>query len=112
MDVREIRQRNAAYLADKRYGRSVLASKLGYSDNNYLNQLTGGHSAMGGRTARKFEKALDLPEGWMDAPHPALWGDSPEDVVRFTEELLPNLSSADLSRLIDQALKLIRDRRE
>ena len=112
MDATEIRRLNANYLADKRYGRQELSGKLGYQDNNYLNQLLGGHSPMGGRTARKFESSLGLPEGWMDTPHPDLWGRDDMEVAMYTERLLGSLSSADLSRLIDSALKIIRERKE
>jgi len=110
MDVKETRRRNASYLADKKYSRSTVTQKLGYSDNNYLNQILTGHSGMGDKTARRFEKSLDLSAGWMDRPHPELWGDSPEEVLALTEELLGNLSNADLTRLIDRALKIIQTR--
>lgn len=110
MDVTETRRLNARYLADKKYSRQFLAQKLGYSDTNYINQILSGHSSMGGRTARKFEANLDLSNGWMDRPHPELWGESPEEVMEFTEELLSSLSNSDLSRLIDRALKIIRGR--
>jgi hypothetical protein len=112
MDVKETRRLNARYLADKKYSRQFVARKLGYADNNYLNQLLTSHSSMGDRTARKFETKLDLADGWMDRPHPELWGDTPEEVLSYTDELLKSLSNSDLSHIIDRALKSIRGRSE
>ena len=60
MEVREIRRRNVEYLADKRYSRKVLSDKLGYPDNNYVNQMVRGHSKVGPGTARKVEAACSL----------------------------------------------------
>lgn len=65
MDINQIRRQNINHLAEK-YGRGVLAEKIGYKDTVYLNQLCAGHGSFGGRTARNIEKALDLPHGWMD----------------------------------------------
>ncbi|MBT12284.1 MAG: hypothetical protein CMI02_09635 [Oceanospirillaceae bacterium] len=112
MDVKEIRRLNARHLAERKFSRQLVAKRLGYADNNYLNQLLTGHSQMGDRTARKFEKSLDMPNGWMDQPHPELWGETPEEMLAFSEQLLSNLSTADLSRLIDRALTIIRGRSE
>ena len=111
MEAKEIRLLNAQYLTDK-HGRQEASAKLGYQDNNYLNQILGGFSPMGGRTARRFEDAFDLPNGWMDTPHPDLWGRDDMEIAMYTEKLLGSLSSADLSRLIDTALKIIRKRKE
>lgn len=65
MTVDQIRRANINYWADK-LGRSILAQKCGYPDTIYINQLCAGHGSFGGRTARKIEKALNLPEGSFD----------------------------------------------
>lgn len=109
LEVREIRRLNAQYLAEK-VGRRVLADKLGYSDTNYVNQIVKGHANIGPGTSRKIENVLDLPEGWLDAPHPDLWGATPEEVAHYTQKLLEGLSTTDLSRLIEQASVIIRNR--
>ena len=72
MEIKDIRKRNAQYWMDS-VGRGALAEKMGYKDTVYLNQIYIGTSNVGTRTARKFEKALELNRGWMDAPHPDLW---------------------------------------
>lgn len=110
VDIIEIRRRNALYYADK-HGRSQLAARLEYSDTNYLNLICNGNSNMGARTARKFESRLGLPRGWMDLPHPELWADTPEELSAITESLLNNLSTSDLSRLIDMALGILKTRK-
>jgi SOS-response transcriptional repressor LexA len=68
MDIENIRRQNINFWADK-LGRGILASKLGYSDTIYINQLCAGHGSFGSRTARKIEAALDLKHGWMDQIH-------------------------------------------
>ena len=73
MDAIDKRRLNIKYLADVKYGRIALAEKLGYQDANYINQLCGGFGAFGNRTARKIEKTLDLPHGWMDTLHSDLY---------------------------------------
>ena len=112
MEVSEIRRLNAIYLVDKKLGKSTLIKKLGYPDANYLNQITGGHLNMGSRTARKFECSLALDNGWMDAPHPDLWGTDADEIAQYMMRIFPTLSSADLSLIIDKALKVIRSREE
>ncbi|WP_346839804.1 S24 family peptidase [Microbulbifer sp. SAOS-129_SWC] len=67
MDIKDIRRANINLLADM-YGRTDISEKLGYPDNNYINQLCSGHGSFGSRTARKIEEALQLPRGWMDYP--------------------------------------------
>jgi|SRR5690554_1630930 len=68
MDIEKIRRQNINYWADK-IGRPILASKAGYKDTIYINQLCGGHGSFGSRTARKLEAALQLPNGWFDRVH-------------------------------------------
>ncbi|USD19987.1 S24 family peptidase [Microbulbifer variabilis] len=67
MEIKDIRKDNLNLLADK-HGRNTISEKLGYPDNNYINQLCGGHTNIGSRTARKIEAALGLKTGWMDWP--------------------------------------------
>ena len=68
MKIEDIRRQNILFWAEK-LGRAALAEKIGYRDTIYLNALCGGHGSFGGRTARKIEKALDLPPGWFDQVH-------------------------------------------
>lgn len=109
MEVREIRRLNVGYLTEK-VGRRVFADKLGYSDTNYINQIVKGHAKIGPGVSRRIEEAMDLPEGWLDAPHPDLWGKTSEEVAEYTREILESLSNSDLSRLIEQASIIIRSR--
>ena len=73
MDITEIRRLNARYWCDT-LGRGKLAEKLGYKDTVYLNQIYIGSTNIGSKNARKFDERLELDMGWMDAPHPDLWG--------------------------------------
>ncbi|MFY9180392.1 MAG: hypothetical protein WAO12_11535 [Venatoribacter sp.] len=74
MNIHEIRQKNFLYLASKYNGRAAFAEKLGYNDASYINQIASGHINMGPSTAKKIEAAENLSEGWMNHPHPELWG--------------------------------------
>jgi plasmid maintenance system antidote protein VapI len=74
MENKEIRRRNFRYLADK-LGRDSFAEKCGWDGVNYVNGICAGHSKVGDATARRVESCLDLsPVGWLDLPHPELWG--------------------------------------
>lgn len=68
VDIREIRTKNINFWADK-LTRKVLAQRCGYTDTVYINQLCGGHGSFGNKTARKIERALNLPRGYFDAYH-------------------------------------------
>ncbi|AQQ67470.1 hypothetical protein Mag101_07330 [Microbulbifer agarilyticus] len=70
MEIKDVRKKNLNLLADE-HGRAEIAERLGYPDTNYLNQLCGGHTDMGSRTARKVEERFQLPRGWMDYPQQA-----------------------------------------
>lgn len=71
MDIKLIRISNIKHLAE-RHGRERLAEcdERKKWSTNYINQLCGGFGSFGASTARRIEKGLDLPFGWMDIPHP------------------------------------------
>ena len=75
MDVTKIRMLNFLYLCDVKHTRGYVSEQLGYTDNNYLNQLCGGFGSFGNGVARKIEKALSLPHGWLDHLHIELYPD-------------------------------------
>lgn len=58
--------RRERLLIDQWRGPSSLAKKLGLSGPSYLSQLAHGTRPINEKTARKFEKQLDLPPGWLD----------------------------------------------
>lgn len=104
MDSKKIRQLNLRFVADVKYSRKELSEKLGYQDSGYLNQILSGHARMGDRTARSIEESLDIPKGWMDAPHPSIWGDEGKDRLNFVPDLLKTLSKPEILQLIELAL--------
>lgn len=110
--LREIRRLNFLYLADELYGRQKLADLLGYENTGYLNLLAKGHSNIGDETADKIEQAIKKPSGWMDTPHPSLWGQDSMEALKFTEDLLKTLAAADLAKLVELSLKEIANRKE
>lgn len=112
MKLKEVRLLNFLYLADRVHGRQKLATLMGYDDTNYMNQIAGGYSNIGDPTADKIERAAGKPSGWMDTPHPSLWGRDSMEALKFAEEMLKNLASADIAQLIDLSLKEIASRQE
>lgn len=71
VNVYEIRRTNLRKLMAQWGGPTSLAAKLGHSNGSYLAQLAGPHPTreISERTARGFEKELDLPSGWLDRNH-------------------------------------------
>lgn len=67
MDVKQIRKTNILKLYEQHGGPAGLARKVGTSES-YLSQITSdkGTRNIGDQLARKIEKALALPRGWMD----------------------------------------------
>lgn len=108
MDSKEIRRRNLIYLADVKHDRKSLSEKLEYSDSSYLNQLVSRHSKMGDRTAKKIERRLGLADGWMDSPHPQLWGSKESETLDYVKDLLTTLSKDEIWKLIQMAQEELR----
>jgi hypothetical protein len=70
-DVLKIRLANLRALIEQWEGTGNLARKLGYTNASTLAQMAGRNPnrPITEKMARKVEKDLDLPAGWMDAPH-------------------------------------------
>lgn len=121
MEIKEIRVHNLLLLAEK-FGRNIVAERLGYSDTNYLNQLCSGHGSFGNATARKVEKAFGYSTGWMDNFHKSL--DEPAKTTTNTQkdtdryklllklgQLIEDFSPAEVAELEAQ-VELIRRRKD
>lgn len=73
MDVFTIRNANLQFLLEELRDRGITrnidaAQALGGIGESYLSQLKSG-KRMGEATARKIERAIRRPEGWMDLVH-------------------------------------------
>lgn len=65
----KIRMQNLITLCGPERGRQrQLAMQLDFSEAQ-MSQLVRGHKKMGARIARRIEKTLGLPAGWMDVEH-------------------------------------------
>jgi hypothetical protein len=73
MDIGEIRRARLRRLINEYGGQLPLARAIGQFGASYLTQLAGPHPtrAVSEMFARKVERALDLPYGWMDREHDA-----------------------------------------
>jgi len=73
MDVVEIRRRNLAYIVESEYG--GVARQFGLDvglDSSYVSRIFSDKPAsrrsVGNKLARKLEKSLGKPKGWLDRP--------------------------------------------
>lgn len=104
MTVKELRQAKLKRLiVEKAGGKQRLFAETYGFNAAYLSQMCTGHRDIGDKTARKIEKALKLPVGWMDSKESttatdALWtqlerlygdlsADSRDELVRFANYL-------------------------
>jgi hypothetical protein len=73
MDIGEIRRARLRRLISEYGGQLPLAKAIGQFGASYLTQLAGPHPtrAVSEKFARKVERALGLPPGWMDREHDA-----------------------------------------
>lgn len=101
-EVKDIRKTNINTLSEK-YGRDALASKLGYPDTVYINQLCRGHGSFGGSTARKIEAAFDLPNGWMDQPHKTHTDPKVQAVLQEIEQIVSEASDDEAQQILQFA---------
>lgn len=67
-------------------GPTSLAEKLKLSGPSYVSQLVGGIRPITEKTARKFERALGLTPGWMDAPNTGSSG--PQRAANIDDRLM------------------------
>ena len=72
-DIKEIRRQQLRKLVSEHEGMNALARKLGLKKGAYISQLLTNPPLrdISEKTARKWEKALRLPEGWLDRAPPA-----------------------------------------
>lgn len=102
MKIAELRRENLRALIEKHGGVSRLAEKLGYASPSFLVQQAGPNPTreVTEKSVRKFERALGLPEGYLDRPPEAqeqapTGPASPEvigDVIRLVGALMQNES--------------------
>lgn len=67
MDSKSIRRANMLLLVEQHRTLRALAERTG-TDPAHLSQIKGRHRDMGEDVARRIEKGLGLPTGWMDVP--------------------------------------------
>ena len=67
-DIQEIRRQHLRTLVSEHEGMNSLARRLGLTKGAYISQLltTPPVRVISEKTARKWEKQLRLPEGWLD----------------------------------------------
>jgi hypothetical protein len=85
MDVGEIRRSRLRHLINEYGGQLPLAKAIGQFGASYLTQLAGPNPtrAVSEKFARKVERALSLPTGWMDRDHDVPPGVA-EDVAAYS----------------------------
>lgn len=70
-DVLITRRTNLRHLIQSYHGPTALALKLGYSNGSFLVQIAGPNPIrpLTEKSARKFERLLQLERGWFDKEH-------------------------------------------
>ena len=114
-DVYEVRRTNLRLLIDQWGGPKPLAKKLGYSKASFMVQMGGPNPTrkVTERTARRIEKALELPTGWMDKEveaggtgvNNAFVHDVIQTVAQEAEDRGIRLSPAKLSNIVMMVLE-------
>lgn len=69
MDIHEIRRLNLQALVDEFGGQKALGDMVRPTADGHISQMFNGTRGMGNAVARRFEKKLGKPHGWMDAFH-------------------------------------------
>ncbi|MDP3939864.1 MAG: hypothetical protein Q8R92_17235 [Deltaproteobacteria bacterium] len=97
-DIKEIRRQQLRRLVNEHEGMNNLARRLGLAKGAYISQLlvTPPHREISEKTARKWEKILRLPEGWLDGA-----GVTPTNGSALNTELLARVLSE-----VTEALKV------
>lgn len=109
-DTKEIRRQQLRRLVNEHDGMNNLGRKLGYKKGAYISQLltTPPTRDLSEKTARKWEQALQLPEGWLDAVPVVqpininLLSQALEDVFEALEAAPMTLSPKQLADLVSQ----------
>jgi hypothetical protein len=82
---------------------TVFADKVDRK-HNQISSLLGKTptKTIGKRLARHFEMSFDLESGWLDEPHPELWGEDGVDYIKKFEMLIDTMAAKELSRLMER----------
>lgn len=97
MDVNQTRRINLRRLVSEHEGMTALSKKLGLTKPAYVSQLLADPPArpISEKTARKWEKMLGLPDGWMDGqPRPYKDGAAAPLDARLLETALSMVTEA------------------
>lgn len=98
----EQRRTNLRLLVAQYDGPTAFARRLDYNGPSYVSQMLSGHREIHEGTARKIERALGLPERWLDAARGAV---APAPVP-VDDDALTATSAALLTILQQQQLVL------
>jgi transcriptional regulator with XRE-family HTH domain len=98
MDIRDVRHQRLRLLLSEKGAQQALAERMGVGPA-YVNQLYLGNRNIGERAARKIERALSLPDGYMDGREDAL------TAAEKTHLDLYRRASVPVRELVDAALR-------
>lgn len=107
MEILEIRRQNLRKLM-RDMGANNLAVKLGYRQSSFLSQMAGPNPTrdITEKTARAYEKSLELPSGALDAPQEPGPGLQSGKIPLPGAEAAPALvSTADMITIVLQATR-------
>ena len=105
MDVHEIRRKNLIALIGEYGGQKSLSERVRPTAPGYISQMVNGARNVGSVTARRFEKHLGKPHGWMDQFHEKESLDVKVDEEE--EKLLPDPQFPVDQRLVERVFEIV-----
>lgn len=112
MEVKEVRKKNAQLLIASRSGgiQADFARTAGVAVG-YLNQILNDWQdrSMGTSVARRIEKRVGKPRGWMDIPHTDEWLEAEKSVASHSQRLGGRQGISTRTVLIAEELETLSD---
>lgn len=103
MDVQEIRHRNLVALVEEFGGQKALADHVQPTAVGHISQMFNKSRSMGTMVARRFEKCLRKPHGWMDMLHEDD-GSPRKEPAREVQQPLPDTIRNQVGSIMDRTL--------
>jgi hypothetical protein len=101
-DIKEIRRQQLRRLVNEHEGMNNLARKLGLAKGAYISQLLTNPPVreISEKTARKWEKQLRLPEGWLDRTSPSVSANGALNTQLLTQVIIEVHEALQLAKIV------------
>ncbi|WP_429562071.1 helix-turn-helix domain-containing protein [Paraburkholderia sp. MM6662-R1] len=107
MSTAEHRRERLRHLIDSRYkGRQVDFLKDSGESQSEISGILNGRKSFGEKKARKIERTLDLPEGWLDSTTPARQPSAAE-LLSMQVERIRSILSGRSAQDVERAIRIL-----